>query len=117
MADHETSPKALFEELSDRFLTESDVSQDQPVNQPKQRFGATALKTDGKIFTMLVKDRLVVKLPRQRVSALISAGEGGPFETQPGRAMKEWVTIPASTLERWLELAEEARGFVGSVKG
>ena len=43
---------------------------------PQQAFGSTSLKTNGKIFAMLVKDRLVVKLDRRRVDALVAAGWG-----------------------------------------
>jgi hypothetical protein len=44
---------------------------------PQRAFGSTSLKTDGKIFAMLVKDRLVVKLDRRRVDELVEAGRAG----------------------------------------
>jgi hypothetical protein len=72
-------------------------------------FGSNGLKVDGKIFAMTVRDAFVVKLPRARVAALIAAGEGAPFESG-SRAMKEWVTV---TRGAWLDLAREARAFVG----
>jgi TfoX/Sxy family transcriptional regulator of competence genes len=37
-------------------------------------FGSPGLKVSGKVFSMLVKGRLVVKLPRQRVEAIIAEG-------------------------------------------
>lgn len=37
-------------------------------------FGSPGLKRDGKTFAMLVKGRLVVKLPRARVEELVVAG-------------------------------------------
>ena len=46
---------------------------------PQRAFGSTSLKTDGKIFAMLVKDRLVVKLDRRRVDELVEAGTGKRF--------------------------------------
>ena len=43
---------------------------------PQRAFGSTSLKTNGKIFAMLVKGRLVVKLDRKRVDELVAAGRG-----------------------------------------
>lgn len=75
-------------------------------------FGSNGLKVDGRIFAMLVKGALVVKLPAERVAALIRSGKGAPFDSGRGRPMKEWVTIRASR-SSWLDLAREARRFVG----
>lgn len=80
---------------------------------PQRAFGSTSLKTDGKIFAMLVKDRLVVKLDRRRVDALVASGDGERFDPGHGRLMKEWLSVeePASD-EAWLKLATEAEAFV-----
>ena len=80
---------------------------------PQRAFGSTSLKTDGKIFAMLVKDRLVVKLDRRRVDALVASGDGERFDPGHGRLMKEWLSVaePASD-EAWLEFATEAEAFV-----
>jgi TfoX/Sxy family transcriptional regulator of competence genes len=80
---------------------------------PQRAFGSTSLKTDGKIFAMLVKDHLVVKLDRRRVEALVSAGQGERFDPGHGRLMKEWLSVaePASD-EAWLDLATAAEAFV-----
>lgn len=80
---------------------------------PQQAFGSTSLKTNGKIFAMLVKDRLVVKLDRKRVDSLVAAGTGVRFDPGHGRVMKEWldVTEPA-TDDLWLDLAAESEAFV-----
>jgi len=81
---------------------------------PETGFGASALKIDDRIFAMLVQGRFVLKLPRQRVDALVASGDGKRFESGQGRPMKEWVVIdPVSELE-WLALAREARAFVAS---
>ena len=55
-------------------------------------FGSNALKVDGKIFASLSHGRLLVKLPAERVKALVEAKLGEPFSTGPGRVKKEWVT-------------------------
>ena len=80
---------------------------------PQRAFGSTSLKTDGKIFAMLVKDRLVVKLDRRRVDALVASGDGERFDPGHGRLMKEWLSVAeAASGDAWLDLATEAEGFV-----
>jgi hypothetical protein len=77
-------------------------------------FGRTALRVNNKIFAMLVRGRLVVKLPRARVDALVDSGEGVRFDANKGTPMKEWLSLdPVSTLH-WPALAQEALDFVGS---
>ncbi len=76
-------------------------------------FGAGALKVSGRVFALLVREQLVVKLPAARVDALVASGEGERFDPGHGRLMKEWVAIaPAAELD-WLAVADEARQFVG----
>ncbi|MGH2397164.1 MAG: hypothetical protein ACRDFW_09280 [bacterium] len=77
-------------------------------------FGAEGLKVHDKYFAMLYKGRLVVKLPKERVEALVKAKDGVYFDPGHGRLMKEWVAIQPGAQSRWLRLAEEARDFVDS---
>ena len=79
---------------------------------PEQAFGSTSLKTNGKIFAMLVKDRLVVKLHRRRVDELVTAGDGERFDPGHGRLMKEWLSVDSDSDETWLRLATESEAFV-----
>ena len=79
---------------------------------PQQAFGSTSLKTNGKIFAMLVKDRLVVKLDRRRVAELVEAGQGRPFDPGHGRLQKEWLDVESASDVMWLDLATEAESFV-----
>ena len=78
----------------------------------RRAFGATSLKTNGKIFAMLVKGRLVVKLPAAQVQALTGAGEGSAFDPGHGRIQREWLEVATDDPARWLELATEAEAFV-----
>jgi hypothetical protein len=79
---------------------------------PQRAFGATSLKTDGKIFAMLVKDRLVVKLPAARVSELAVEGVGERFDPGHGRIQKEWLSVSGSDPDAWRALATESEAFV-----
>jgi hypothetical protein len=78
-------------------------------------FASDGLKVHGKIFAMLVRGSLVVKLPRARVDALIASESGERFDPGHGRLMKEWVVIAPGAGD-WLALAREARAFVGGGK-
>jgi hypothetical protein len=71
-------------------------------------FGAHALRFDNKIFAMLVRGRLVLKLPKARVDALVAAGEGVRFDANKGTPMKEWLSLDPSSRLAWTPLAREA---------
>jgi hypothetical protein len=50
--------------------------------QPR-KFGSNGLKVDGKLFALFTQGTLVVKLPKERVAALVAKGDGKPFERMP----------------------------------
>jgi hypothetical protein len=85
---------------------------DDPKVVLSKMFGSTGLKVNGKVFAMLVKGELVVKLPEGRVASLIAARHGERFDPGHGRVMKEWVAIRPSTRAAWLRLAREALTFI-----
>jgi TfoX/Sxy family transcriptional regulator of competence genes len=103
-------PEALFQRLVDRFS--ADPSVEPPA--PGGKFGASGLKVEGKLFALLSKGELVVKLPRQRVEQLVAEGTARPFDPGHGRLMKQWATIAPEESGSWAELAEEARQFVAA---
>jgi len=77
-------------------------------------FGTNAgLRVSGKIFAMLVRGELVVKLPKDRVEELVDTSVARRFDAGKGRPMKEWASVPTSASRRWKALVEEARTFVG----
>jgi hypothetical protein len=79
-----------------------------------RRFGSSALRVHGRIFAMVSRGQLVLKLPSQRVDELIGSGEGGTYDAGKGKPMKEWVSLEAAGQANWLPLASEALEFVGS---
>jgi hypothetical protein len=74
-------------------------------------FGSSALRYQRKIFAMLVRGRLVVKLPKVRVDALVTAGEGVRFDANKGTPMKEWLSLDPSSTMDWQVLAREALAY------
>ena len=101
-----------FAALVQKFATEPDV--EVPGSSNRRRFGSDALKVNGSIFAMVTGGRLVVKLPRDRVDAVVGAGDGAPFDNGRGRPMKEWLTVVDDDDETWLTLTREALHFVRS---
>ncbi len=75
--------------------------------------GSGAVRVHGRIFAMLVRGRLVVKLPKARVDELVAAGEGVRFDANKGTPMKEWLALDPSSVLSWPALAGEALDFVG----
>lgn len=80
----------------------------------RKGFGSTGqLKVQGRIFAMLVRGDLVVKLPRQDVDRAVAARLGVHFEPRhDGRLMNEWLVVPTSSKADWLGLARQALGYV-----
>jgi len=94
------------------MLGRPDTTYGSPESGPQRAFGSTSLKTNGKIFAMLVNERLVVKLDRRRVDVLVASGDGERFDPGHGRLMKEWLAIASASDDVWLSLAMEAEAFV-----
>jgi hypothetical protein len=79
----------------------------------RRGFGSGTVQIDGRIFAMINRGRLVLKLPRDRVAALVASGEGGPFDAGKGRPLAEWLALGDADDARWRDLALEAADFVG----
>ncbi len=88
-------------------------ARDRSVTQAKM-FGSVVLKVKNKVFAMLVKGKLVVKLPKERVGALVAARDGEYFDPGHGKLSKEWVAVKAGDQTAWVKLAKEAKEFVAS---
>jgi hypothetical protein len=74
-------------------------------------FGRSALRWEKKIFAMLVRGRLVVKLPAPRVDALVAGGDGVRFDANQAAPMKEWFSLDPESDLAWGPLAREALDF------
>ena len=104
-------PRARLDAIAKSFAGDRQVTR-----ETRKGFGSGALKVNGKIFAMVSTNaEFVVKLPRTRTAELVESGVGVFFEPGPGRLMKEWLAMGAEAkTPSWLELAREARAFVGS---
>jgi hypothetical protein len=106
------TPKERFAALVETMLARSEVTYGGDESQGARRsFGSTSLKAGGRIFAMLVNDRLVVKLPAKRVDELIERGDGDRFDPGHGRLQKEWLSVRSEAPDDWLALATESEAL------
>ena len=78
-------------------------------------FGSSGqLKVKGRIFAMLVRGELVLKLPRARVEELVAQRQGVHFDAGKGKPMKEWFVLSPTSSKPWSPLAQEALDFVSA---
>lgn len=71
-------------------------------------FGSDALKFKTRVFAMVVKGELVVKVSAERAQELLASKHASPFDPGHGRIMRQWVAIGARAKLDWCELAREA---------
>jgi hypothetical protein len=107
------SPAASEAKLDPRLLSIHRLFSKEPRVSVGRLFSALGLKVDGKIFAMVVRGALVVKLPKSRVDELVAANAGRRFEPGPGRIMKEWISMTASKPDA-ASLGREAFAFVSA---
>jgi hypothetical protein len=101
------TPEQRYEDLVDEFAGEDGVLPP----QGGSGFGRSALRYRRKIFAMLVRGELVVKLPHQRVDELVAGGHGARFDANKGTPMKEWFSLDPGSDLAWPPLAREALDF------
>jgi len=99
--------ETLFWDLVD------ELREDDPRVEEGTIMGGRCARVSGE-FLALVDFKgsgLVVKLPRERVDALIDAGIGQPF-APAGKVFREWIAIPQRDRRRWRALLREGVSFV-----
>lgn len=107
------TPEERYQDLIDELLGTDGVTPP----PGGSGFGRGSLRYRRKLFAMLVRGRLVVKLPAARVDELLATGQGDRFDANKGTPMKEWFSLdPESRLE-WLTLAREALDFARANRG
>jgi hypothetical protein len=103
---HRTAAEEAFRALMPAFLVQDAVTEGTGFG------GNPGLRVQGRIFAMLVRDELVVKLPAARVDALEAGGSGRRFDAGKGRPMREWLSVPEDSGESWQALARDAFTYV-----
>ena len=103
------TPEAKYEDLAKSFTRRRSVTR---ITEGKGFGSSGQLKVDGRIFAMLVRGELVVKLPRKRVDELVATGQGKCFDAGKGRPMREWFVLSPTSRRPWLPLTQEAFDFV-----
>ena len=75
--------------------------------------GFPCLRVQGKFFASLEREtnNLIVKLPAERVKAMVSEGTGLSFAPN-GRVFREWVMFDKADESQWEALLKDAREFV-----
>ena len=103
------SSESRYEDLVRKLAGRSGVTH---ISEGKGFGSSGQLKVHGRIFAMLVRGALVLKLPRARVDELVESGAGTRFDAGKGKPMREWFVLSATSTRRWLPLAQEALDFV-----
>ena len=80
---------------------------------PGTMFGSAGLRTGRRFFAIWWHDQLVVKLPADRLRALVAAGHATVFEPMPGRQMNGWAVLRESVGD-WDPIVAEARDHVAA---
>ena len=94
------SAEEQWNKIKEEFLKIEDV----------QKRGES-LKIKKKMFVFLNKENITVKLPKERVAELLNSGEGLPYDPGNGKIMKEWVTIPLASSDKWSAFVKEGMEF------
>ena len=101
----EPAGKQLYADLTEALIVDARATRGTMMGFP-------CLRRDGAFFASLepVSNALIVKLPSDRVAALIHIGTGEPFAPN-GRVFREWIAIPQPRRNTWTKLLEEAWQF------
>jgi TfoX/Sxy family transcriptional regulator of competence genes len=75
-----------------------------PPATERKMFGFPAGFVNGNMFMGLFQDEMILRLPEDARHELIKKRGGKPFEPMPGRAMKEYVSVPRAMMKNRQEL-------------
>src|SRR4051794_23294871 len=97
--NHETTYQAIA----------ADFASSSPATSTGKMFGMPCIKNDGKAFAGYYNGAMVFKLTAPEHAEALSLSGARLFDPSGmGRAMKEWVEVPAEHTSRWAELGRAA---------
>ena len=99
------SVEALFEQVAQQLAAAGGVEQGRIMH-------AYGLRTNGRFFAFARRGELVVKLPAERVAALLADGTGAPFRSGGTRVLREWVALAPRDAKTCAGYVAEAQTFV-----
>lgn len=85
--------------------------------EPRTMFGYPSVFLNGNMLACIFQDRIMVRMSEPDRAEAARIG-GKPFEPSPGRAMKEYVELPAKVVGSPAELrgwVERGRAFVAGL--
>jgi TfoX/Sxy family transcriptional regulator of competence genes len=94
MPKFEKSPAALVERF-DAVLDRTGT----PDTTRRKMFGYPAAFVGGNMATGLFGDAWYVRLPEERLSAVLASGEARLLEPMPGRPMKGYAVLPDTVVD------------------
>lgn len=95
----------LFWDLAAPLLAREDTEEGRIMS-------SRCLRVNGDFCAMVTSSgQLVVKLPAERVTALIGEGVGEPF-APAGKVFKQWLGVEGRDEKRWSDLLHESHAFI-----
>lgn len=92
----------LYDSIAATWLTRPGIT-------TKKMFASVGLAAgNGKVFAMLCRNELVIKITAGRVDDLEATGIGRRFHSGPNRPMREWLSVDDPNPELWRDLIDEA---------
>ena len=89
-----------FEKSSPEIVARFEAVLDRvgPEATRRKMFGYPCAWVGGNMATGLFAESWWVRLPPDRLAAVMASGEGRPFQVMPGRDMKGYAALPAEAL-------------------
>lgn len=98
----------LFETVVVRMLAEH------PDDERGRMLRSPGLRTAGRFYAFATSTHLVVKLPADRVAALVRDGAGSPCDPRGGHPLREWVRLTPEDAATAIADVRDARAFVAA---
>ncbi len=87
-----------------------------PAVEQRSMFGSQGLSVNGNLFLTFHTSDIAAKLSgAAHASALELTGAQRWDPSGKGRAMREWVQVPAAHCDRWAEIADAALAYVATL--